>query len=153
MAINTGKVLIGGLAAGVVLFLLDFLVNGFLLVEQNEAALTALNPALLENLEGAAIMAFFVAFDLALGIIMVWTYAATRPRFGPGPRTALMAGALVWLIITLMYMGQTVMGLWDWGYFITGSVIYLIVFLIAAYVGAMIYKEDVTTAAPIAPAI
>lgn len=141
MAINTRKVIVGGLTAGVVLFALDFLVNALLLAEQNEAALTALNPALAENVESAGLMAFFVAFDLALGIILVWTYAAIRPRFGAGPRTAFMAGGLIWLLFTLMYTGQTAMGMWDWGYFFTGTAIYLMVILLAAYVGARLYQE------------
>lgn len=148
MAINTSKVVVGGLAAGVVLFALDFLVNGFLLTAQNEAALSALNPALAENLESPGLMAFFVAFDLALGIIIVWTYAAMRPRLGAGPRTAFIAGGLIWLVLTMMYMGQTAMGMWDWGYFFTGTVVYLIVFLLVAYVGARLYREEGASAAP-----
>lgn len=148
MAINTKKVVVGGLAAGVVLFALDFLVNAVLLVEQNEAAVTALNPALAENLESPGLMAFFVAFDLALGIILVWTYAAIRPRFGAGPRTAFLAGGLIWLIFTLTYTAQTAMGMWSWAYFFTGTIIYLIVILLAAYVGARLYREGEASAAP-----
>jgi hypothetical protein len=28
--------------------------------------------------------------------MLVWVYAAMRPRFGPGPKTAACAAALVW---------------------------------------------------------
>ncbi len=148
MAINTRKVVVGGLAAGVVLFLFDWLINGFLLTAQNEAAMNALNPQLAENVESGGLIAFFAVFDLALGIIIVWTYAAIRPRLGAGPRTALIAGGLIWLVMTMMYLGQTAMGMWGWGYFLTGTVIYLIVLLIVAYVGARLYSEDGAAAAP-----
>ena len=35
--------------------------------------------------------------SLVLGTYSMWVYAAIRPRFGPGPRTAVIAGAAVWL--------------------------------------------------------
>jgi hypothetical protein len=121
--------------------LLDSLVNGVLLVDQNEAALTALDPALVDSANSAFAIAFYVAVDLVMGLIVVWTYAAIRPRFGPGPRTALLAGGLIWFVVVLTYKLQTVMGMWEWGYFITGALIYLVIFLTAAYVGGMLYGE------------
>lgn len=142
MKINTGRVVVAGLVAGVLMFALDYLVNGVLLMEQNRAALAALKPDLAENAESAAAIAYYFALDLAFGLIIVWTYAAMRPRFGPGPRTAFIAGGLIWLVVTLMYKAQTVVGLWEWGYFITGSVLYLVVVMITAYVGARLYRED-----------
>ena len=33
-----------------------------------------------------------------MGILMTWWYAAIRPRFGAGPKTAAIAGFAVWLI-------------------------------------------------------
>lgn len=32
------------------------------------------------------------------GIVAVWLYAVIRPRYGPGPKTALLAGFTVWLV-------------------------------------------------------
>ncbi len=32
------------------------------------------------------------------GIVAVWLYAVARPRFGPGPRTALIIGLAYWVI-------------------------------------------------------
>ncbi len=153
MAINTSKVVTGGLAAGVVLFALDFLVNGVLLMQQNEAALAALSPALAENVESSGMIAFFAAFDLFLGIVIVWTYAAMRPRFGPGPRTAFLAGGLLWLAMAMPYLGQTAMGMWEWGYFFTGLVLFLIMMLLAAYVGARLYREGDALATPATPTV
>jgi hypothetical protein len=141
MGIDVRRWLLGGLAAGVCLLLLDSLVNGVLLVDQNEAALTALDPALVDSANSAFAIAFYVAVDLVMGLIVVWTYAAIRPRFGPGPRTALLAGGLIWFVVVLTYKLQTVMGMWEWGYFIPGALIYLVIYLTAAYVGGMLYGE------------
>lgn len=31
-----------------------------------------------------------------VGVATVWLYAAIRPRFGPGPKTAIIAGLVIW---------------------------------------------------------
>ena len=142
MAIDTGKVVVGGLAAGAVLAVLDFVVNGLILAEQNAAAMTALNPALVENMESGGTVAAFIVIDFLFGILLVWTYAAMRPRFGPGPKTAALAGVQVWLVALLLYGSMTFMGMWTWGYLISGAVAFLVIVVIAANVGAMLYKEE-----------
>ena len=45
----------------------------------------------------------FLAYTFVLGIILAWLYAAIRPRFGPGPFTALRAGAVLWLAAWLTF--------------------------------------------------
>ncbi len=142
MAINTQKVVVGGLAGGVVLAVLDFVVNGLILANQNTAALTALNPALAENMESGGVMAAFVVIDLLFGILLIWTYAAMRPRFGAGPKTAARAGLQVWLVALLLYLAMTFMGMWAWGYFVSASIAFLVMMIVAAIVGAMLYKEE-----------
>lgn len=141
MGINTGKVVAGGLAAGVVLAVLDFVVNGLLMADQNRAAISALNPSLAEGMQSGGAMVAYVVLDLVFGLLLVWTYAAMRPRFGAGPRTAVLAGLQIWCVAFLMYLSMTIMGMWAWGYFITGAVVYLAMLLVAAIVGGMLYKE------------
>lgn len=41
---------------------------------------------------------FGVLFTIAWGIVGVWLYAAIRPRYGPGPGTAVIAAIGVWLL-------------------------------------------------------
>ncbi len=142
MAINTRKVVVGGLVGGVVLAVLDLVANGVLFADQNTAALNALNPDLAANTQGAAMAVVFVILDLLFGILLVWTYAAMRPRFGPGVKTAALAGLQVWAVAFLMYLGMTFMGMWTWGYMITGALVFLVCMLIAAFIGGMLYKEE-----------
>lgn len=141
MAINSGKVVVGGLAGGVALAVMDFLVNGLLLAERNRAAVTALNPGLVETMEGAGALVAYIAIDLLLGILLVWTYATMRPRFGAGPRTAVLAGAQVWMVAVLMYAGMTAMGMWTWGYMALGTAVYLVILIASALIGAKLYTE------------
>jgi hypothetical protein len=49
-----------------------------------------------------------------LGMVAVWLYAAMRPRYGAGPRTALIAGVTVWLLSHLwsgVYLGAGYTGI------------------------------------------
>jgi len=141
MGVNAGKVVTGGAAAGVVLIVLDYLVNGRLLAEQNRAAVSALNPALVETMEGGGAMALYIVIDLVFGLLLVWTYAAMRPRFGAGPKTAVIAGVQIWGVAFLMYLSMTAMGMWTWSYFALGAAVSLIMLVVAATVGAKLYKE------------
>lgn len=47
---------------------------------------------------GASAIAVFLLYAFALGLVLVWLYAAIRPRFGAGPRTAIIAGVAVWFL-------------------------------------------------------
>ena len=49
------------------------------------------------NIGGAAAQVLLFA---VMGIGLIWLYAAIRPRYGPGPRTAAIAGFVMWLITT-----------------------------------------------------
>src|SRR5207249_12113958 len=44
----------------------------------------------------------FVVWDIVMGIGLVWLYAAIRPRFGPGAKTAVIAGLALWFFIGLI---------------------------------------------------
>ena len=111
MAINTQKVIVGGIAAGVVVGAIDFVVNGILLAEQNEAALNALNPDLAANMEGGAFIAFGVVSVLLWGILIAWTYASMRPRYGEGAKTAVMAALQLWGVVMLLLHAAGIIGL------------------------------------------
>jgi hypothetical protein len=94
--INVGRWILGGVVAGVVLFVIDFVVNGLILAQQWTDAMTALNlPAMTENV-GTLII--FLILSLIVGLVAVWIYAGIRPRFGAGVKTAIFAGLAVWLV-------------------------------------------------------
>src|SRR5687767_13950858 len=90
--INVARVLIGGFVAGLVINIGESVFNGWLFASDLQAAVARLN---LPPIGGNAI-ATFVMLAFALGIAMVWLYAAIRPRYGAGVNTALCAGAAVW---------------------------------------------------------
>ena len=83
--INIVRVILGGLLAGLVLNIGEFLVNGLILGEQWAAVTAARN---LPPMSGGA-MASLVVLNFVVGIAIVWLYAAIRPRYGAGPKTAI----------------------------------------------------------------
>ncbi|MEE9470565.1 MAG: hypothetical protein V3W32_02530, partial [Gemmatimonadota bacterium] len=84
---NTQRLFLGGLVAGVVLNIQEYVVNGIVLKDEWEAAM---KTAGLQTYSTSGII-MLVLMTLVLGFISVWLYAAIRPRFGPGPRTAVYA--------------------------------------------------------------
>jgi len=92
--INMGRVIIGGLVAGIVADLLGFLVDGVLLAPQWADGMQKLG-------HGAFSTPSWIAFNmlgLISGIVAIWIYAGIRPRFGAGVGTAVRAGIAVWLV-------------------------------------------------------
>ena len=140
MAMNSGKVVVGGLAAGVLMNVGDFLINTQILAAENAAFLRRLNldPAALESLSG---MLPWIVVDFLMGVLLVWTYAAIRPRFGPGVSTAIIAGLIPFLAVTLVLAGFTSMGVFATGLFIKGSVCALVNISIGSVAGAWVYTE------------
>lgn len=136
--INFTRVILGGLAAGIILILGDSLMHTAVLGEQWTAAMAAQGVAE----PGTSAIVFFSILDLIIGIAMVWLYAAIRPRFGAGARTAIVTGLVVWffgwfwqmsgLIAIGMYPSKLIFMTLAWGF---------IQIPIAAYVGAWLYKE------------
>ena len=138
--INTGKVIAGGLVAGVVFNVLDFLNNYLIVGKDFTANATRLNidPAVLESPAGVA---SWVVIDFLMGILIVWAYAAIRPRFGPGPKTAIIAGLVPWFGITLVIFGLSQGGLIPHMLWMKMAVITLIITSIGAVAGARMYQE------------
>jgi hypothetical protein len=141
MAMNTKKVVAGGLVSGVIIIVIDFLVN-FMLGARMKAEADAFKPGMADQMMQGSAIASSLIMDLVLGIALIWTYAAIRPRFGPGPRTATFAAILFWLLGLIFNAGYRQMGMMSPGLWWTFAVIWLVSFLIAAGAGAAIYSED-----------
>jgi hypothetical protein len=148
MAINTSKVLVGGLVAGVIFIVTDFLTHGVLLADRMAAELGQAAPGAMERLETAGAMTVFIAMNLVFGIALAWLYAAIRPRFGPGMRTAAYAGVFMWIIASVMHSFFVVAGLMSASTFAIGAVIWLIALVLAAGAAGRLYTEEAPAGSP-----
>ncbi len=140
MAINTGKIVAGGLLAGVVFNVGDFLINTVLLAQQSAEMMRrlGLDPTAFES---PSAMVPWIVIDFMFGLLVVWTYAAIRPRFGPGVTTAVMAGLIPFLGATLVLGGFTSMGLFTLNMFVMSSIASLVNTIVGSIAGAWAYTE------------
>lgn len=139
-AVNMGKVLVGGVLAGLVYNAFD-LVTGMVLMGDEfraNAQRLGLDPAAMES--GTA-MAVWITIDFLLGLLVVWTYAAIRPRFGPGPRTAILAALVPYVAISLIMFGMTHGGMITMSIWVKMTAISLISMSVGAVLGAWAYHE------------
>ena len=137
--INMGRVILGGLVAGLIINIGEFLLNGVILAKDLEEVMKSLNkPAV-----GGSQIAVFVAMGFVLGILLVWIYAAIRPRYGAGPKTAVCAALIIW-VIAYVYngVGQSQMGFFPNRLLAIGIGWGLVELVIAALAGAWLYKEN-----------
>lgn len=136
--INLGRVILGGLLAGLVINIGETILNVPLLGEQMDAAMRERG---LEPVAGGAIAAF-VLMAFGLGIVAVWIYAAIRPRMGPGPKTAICAGLVVWALAYLYpTLGMVTMDLFPTSLALVALVWGLFEAPLATVAGAWLYKE------------
>jgi hypothetical protein len=136
--INMGRVLLGGLVAGLIINIGEYLLNEPILGEQWRAAMVSLNRSAISG-QGIGV---FIAMSFVLGITAVWLYAAIRPRFGPGPKTAICAGLLVWFLAYLFpTIGNYVLQLFPGKILATATIWGLFEVPLATLAGAWLYRE------------
>lgn len=136
---NGARIAFGGLAAGLLLLFSGVALGHGVLGPEYVRAFAShrVHPAT------AATVIENTATRLAFGFILVFLYAALRPRFGPGPRTALVAAAIFWLSAYLPRLLELsdfgILGGWrlavsaPWG---------LAELVLAALLGGWLYRES-----------
>src|SRR5881392_4228406 len=83
----------------------------------------------------------WVALDFVSGIGLLWVYAAIRPRFGAGVKTAVIAGLAVWFFVGLVHaIGESPMGFMPERLMVIGTCVALVSIPVATVVGAYVYK-------------
>ena len=137
--INLGRVLVGGLVAGIILNLGEFVLNGIILAPHIEADMKRMNI----KPPGADFGLLAVTLTFVFGILAVLLYALMRARLGPGPKTALVTALIVWFCV-YAYSGsinmllinvppRLILMILAWG---------LIEYPLGILAGASLYKES-----------
>lgn len=137
--INFGRAILGGLVAGIILNIGEFVLNGVILANDMKEFFKRCGfPP--EPPRSFMVIAIVITF--VLGIVIVIGYAAIRPRFGPGPKTAAIAALFAWFGI---YLYQNViavgLGIIPTRLFMIAVAWGFIEYLVATFAGAAIYKE------------
>lgn len=148
MAINTKKVVVAGIAAGVVMNICDFLLNMMFRTQMTESA-NAFKPGLgdaMTTMSGST-MAGFIIMDLVIGMLLAYTYAAMRPRFGPGAKTAIITALIFWIFGSIIAANYLVMGIMSRSLWLSFGFAYLVCLIVASLVAGALYSEDATVTA------
>jgi hypothetical protein len=120
--INYARVLLGGLLAGVLLFLADGFIHEKLLHGYWMEAMKAAGRDMAAEQQHGGGLGYFAIFELLRGLAMAWVYAVFRAHFGAGPGTAVCAALTVWAImfaipqiqeIPLGFRTTAMLGLWS----------------------------------------
>ena len=142
--INWVRVCLGGLLAGLIINLGDFASHWL-----GRGGDWWFFIALAHPLERATDIGPYVGLHFLHGLAAIWLYAATRPRFGAGPRTAVLVGFASCLIMNwlplLSFWGLLATHPWlqsisarSW---VMNSFWELPEIILATLAGAWVYKE------------
>lgn len=142
--INYGRVILGGIVGGIVGATIEWFFNGVLLGPLWDDAMKSLNRP--NVLPGQAFIIALYLMIIAGGILVIWIYAAIRPRFGAGVRTAIYAGLVGWFLSTpLSNLENFVNGLFGPRLMLYDTLIGLVAAVAGAVIGAALYKEAEST--------
>jgi hypothetical protein len=137
---NRGRLILGGLLAGVVINVVEFVTNGVVLKDTWAQIMQGLGKP--QQLPASSIVLFNIGGFLA-GIAAVWLYAAIRTRYGAGPGTAIRAGFVAWgLTSFLPALGNYAVGMIPARVLVITAVVSLADIVVGTLAGAWLYKEE-----------
>ena len=135
--VNLSRVLLGGVLAGILINVSEFLLHNVVLKAQFEEGMKALGRPFPE---GSSVITIWILWGFAAGIAAVWVYAAIRPRYGAGAGTAARAGIAVWFLTWVL----STVALQNMGVFPIAPlplVWTLVECVLATLAGAWLYRE------------
>lgn len=136
--INFGRVVLGGLLAGLVINVGESLAHLWIFAEQSAAVMENLG---LPEPSSQQIVSFWI-LGFVVGIVMIWLYAAIRPRFGPGPSTAIIAGVATFAMMGIVpTLYESVSGMYGFGSMLPFLIWGLIWYAAAGLAGGWPYTE------------
>ena len=137
-AINAKRVWLGGLVAGLLSNVLGIASAHFLFSADVEALMQRLDVSF-----GPSVALLHISMRFALGVGLVWLYAAIRPRFEAGPRTAALAAVALWLAtFVFSFAGIAPYGLYSNRTLLLAGVWTFFEMQLCAQAGAWLYREQ-----------
>jgi hypothetical protein len=131
---NIQSLMLGGLAAGLLINVVEYLIHGVLLDPQWTAAFAALGKI-------PTGWTTFIPSNFLVGIFGVWVYARFRPHYGPGPKTALRSAFSIWIVFWVIpTMALQPMHLFPNALLFTTILVGLLNSIPAVLLGAWIYR-------------
>ena len=135
--INWGRVFLCGLVSGVVWGV----ISGPVLLVVGQDFLAAIPVGNFFSPLQPGLVAFYSLLWFVMGVWMMWLYAAIRPRYGPGPKTAAIAGLATSVFGTTADVVWGSMGFVPIATIVAPVVVAVPIIIVATLIGAWPYKE------------
>jgi hypothetical protein len=134
-SIQWGRVVWGGLAAGLVVNAFEYGGHRVYLDDAWTAAFRALGKT-------PTGWSTFIPANFFIGILLVWLYARLRPRYGRGPKTALRSGLATWVVFWVIpLMAIVPMDLFPISLLAAAIALGVVDVGLAVLLGAWLYQE------------
>lgn len=138
--INWGRLILGGVIAAIMMFFADGFIHERLVRTDWQAVYAGLRAT--EPEPHGASMAYFALFELGRGLISMLFYATMRTHFGPGPKTAVLAGIASWIAFSLTGPAQFIpLGFFSTALWFKVGALHLVTSIVSAIAGAAMYKD------------
>lgn len=136
--INTGRVILGGLAAGLAYNVINWFAHGVVLKALSGRAMADLNMAPPSTAQTLQLWLIWMVY----GLTLAWVVAAIRPRFGAGLRTALWAAMVVWVAgVVVPALPNAVLGFASMQMILADCLVGLIGLVVGGVAAALLYRE------------
>jgi hypothetical protein len=135
--INVARVILGGLLAGLIMNISEYVLNIYVVAEESAAMMERFGLPQI----GMHQIGVFLVMTFVLGIVMVFVYAAMRPRFGAGVGTAVIAGVTIWIVAMFASVADVVLGILPANLLVLTGLWALVEMVVASVAGAWLYKE------------
>ncbi len=135
---NIARIVLGGVIAGVIIDVIETIVHRFLFRSYQELGR--------EPIAMSGALRIWI-IGVVFGIAVAWLYAAIRPRYGAGPKTAVVAGIYLWIVAGLLVrLGFAPLLQWGTRLMVIGIVTNLVAYVVAGLVAGYLYKEEAAAA-------
>jgi hypothetical protein len=136
--INTGRWIAGGIAAGVLMWIIEGAASQLYFAEM----MAALDKAGLSVAMNAGTIALTLLVSLLVGLGVVFFYAMARQRIGAGPRTAIVVGVAAFVFFYLPgLLGYQMIGLYPGSLIAKWAAVGFVETVVISLVGAWIYRD------------
>lgn len=137
--INYGRWFLCGLIGGIVGDVVEAIAQGVWLGPHWNAAMHMLGKPPLS----ATQVIEFNLVGLVIGFTALWIYVGVRPRFGPGPKTALYAALATWVLASLVAntFFMVIPHMYSHHLALYATVVDLVACVLGTLAGAALYKE------------
>jgi hypothetical protein len=138
--INWIRLIIGGVIASVILFLTDGFFHERVVAADWLAVFTALGTK--PPVETPSSLLYFAIYEVGRGFLAMLLYVLMRSCCKPGPKTAALAGIVVWLAFSVTGPAQFIpLGFFSHALWLKVGAFHLVTSIIATIAGAAVYKE------------